>query len=471
MGKGKVYKGGQVLGCGGCSQRGCEHGEYCDPFKGKLRDYNGIRFTADGFDCALPVAIDGHSACSYRCQYCFANYLARDPHRKSGQSSYKVGQFRLRKLERMLDGGDGDKILTKFFNALETVGGPETPRCPVQVGALGDPFDRIERHQGWTLDAMKLFEKYEQPTRFSTKGGDLLTTKKYLKAFSSHPELYWIAFSIISANEMLLSRIDKDAPGFRERIKAMNALSKLGVQTSLRFRPIIPGISDPSWRRLLDYSADAGCRAVSMEFAFVPGAMPDHVKKMWKEIEQIAGWPMVKWYKETTSVFGSCLRSSRAWKEDLTFAIREHTHKLGMTFAISDPHWKELNDYGCCCGIPPDDPVFGGWQRKQATNAVLLAKQGERVSAEDGIPDWAWETKLDEMVCITGPSNAFQRGYKTWGDKLRETWNDTKSPRGPLGYFEGVLVPVDRLDNGDVVYQYKESKKRDRSIKVPYIKV
>ena len=35
--------------------------------------YGGIRFTADAMDCALPIAIDSHSGCSYNCLYCFSN--------------------------------------------------------------------------------------------------------------------------------------------------------------------------------------------------------------------------------------------------------------------------------------------------------------------------------------------------------------------------------------------------------------
>jgi len=457
------------LGCAGCGA--CEGQVYCEPFQGDLNPYFGIRFTADGFDCALPVAIDSHNTCSYRCQYCFSNYLARDPLRKDVK---KVGQLRLSILEKFLKGGGGNPRLEKMYHALDHRRKGITKHGPVQLGALGDPFDRIERHQGWTLEAMKLFEKYEQPVRISTKGGDLLQSKLYRKAFSRRPELYWIAFSIISADDEILAKVDKDAPVASERLKAMKVMSDLGVKTSLRFRPIIPGISDTTpnmkhaWKRLLEQAAEAGAQAVSMEFTFVPGAMPKHIKRMWNEIEHICQWPIIDWYKKTTVKHGACLRSSRAWKEDMTFAIRERAHELGMTFAISDPHWKELNDYGCCCGIPPDDPVFGGWSRYQATNALVVARdKGIRVSAKDGIPDWSKETPLVEMVCITGPKSVYNKHYVTWADKLKETWNDLQSPRGPLQYFEGALKPVGRDVDGDVLYEYDEPKRKHR--KAPYI--
>jgi hypothetical protein len=257
----------------------------------------------------------------------------------------------------------------------------------------------------------------------------------------------------------------------------MKAMTDLGIDCSLRFRPAMPGISDRTpnykyaWRDLLRASADAGCRAVSFEIAFVPGVMPDHIKKMWREVEKIAGIPMVDWYKKTTSAYGACLRSSRAWKQDFTFAVYEETKRLGMTFAISDPHWKELNEYGCCCGIPPDHPYFGGWQRKQATNAIVVARdEGKRVSAADGIPGWAMRVPIKEMVCIVGPKGSYAERYIKWGDKLRDTWNDLKAPRGPVGYFEGCLIPVGRKKNGDVIYKYKEVP-REELPPAPYWKI
>jgi DNA repair photolyase len=413
--------------------------------------------------------------------YCFSNYLMRDPHKKvkylGGEAAYKAGQWSLKTLERTLS-GEGTGLNAEFYRALLEVS-EDGRRCPVQWGALGDPFDNIERQQGWGLRAMEIFEKYEQPVRASTKGGSLLLDKKYLDAFRRRPELYWIAWSMISIDDEIMARIDKSAPPPSARLAAIKALTDLGVKCSLRLRPILPGVTDRTprykhaWRDLLRASRDAGACSVSMEFAFVPGAMPPHVKHMWGEIENTIGIPLVQFYRDTTSVFGSCLRSSRAWKEDLTFAIYEESKRLGFNFGVSDPHWKELNDFGCCCGIPPDDPYFGGWQRKNATNAVVRARQaydrGEEllVSAADGVPAWADRVEMGKMVCVTGPRKGYADSH-FWGDKLRETWNDVRSPRGPLQYFEGILVPVKRDADGNVMYRYQPPKRRDQSVKVPY---
>ncbi len=463
--------------CAGCGI--CAGQEYCQPFIGKLRSYSGIRFTADGFDCALPVAMDSHSTCSYRCQYCFSNYLTRDPGRDP--TRFKVGQFSLKTLERVLTDPEN-----RFHRALVQVaeGRGMSGRAPIQWGALGDPFDRIERQQGWGLEAMKLFIKHDQAVRISTKGGDVVQRKPYMELFSQRPEIFWVAWSIITIDDDLLTKIDKDAPSAKVRLEAMKALTDLGVTCSVRLRPMLPGVSDCTpaypfaWRDLLRRGRDAGATSLSMEYTFVPGAMPPHVKRMWREIERISGAPVVDFYRKT-SIHGACLRSSRAWKEDLTYAIYGEAKRLGYRFGISDPHFKELNDHGCCCGIPEDHPVFGGWQRQNATNALIVARrayekgnENHLVVVEHVLPPWAKEVRIPDMICMTGPQNALRRESWTWQDKLIDTWDNLKDARGPLHYFEGVLRPVGRDPRGHVIYKYQPYKRLHKVLpKQPRLKM
>lgn len=89
--------------CGECGE--CESGKTCDPVRKELREYLGIRYTSDGFDCALPVAIDSHSVCSYACAYCFADNLIE--HRTAREK--EIGQVSLKKLERIFAGGGGTR--------------------------------------------------------------------------------------------------------------------------------------------------------------------------------------------------------------------------------------------------------------------------------------------------------------------------------------------------------------------------
>lgn len=453
-----------------CKDCGWCHGKnFCKDFKAEPEEYNGIRFTADGFDCALPVAIDSYSTCSFGCLYCFSNFLIRDPYRKG---EYKIRALKLKVLDNFLS-LDPKRVNARLGVMQNALRRPHGKRCPIQWGALGEPFDNIERWQGLALEMIKLFVKHKQPTRVSTKGGLLLQHKDYLDALS-HPDIFWVAFSIISTDDAMLKRIDLGAPSSVDRFKAMKELSRRGVKTSLRFRPVIPGVSDRTdkkrkiWKELIDRAADSGAKAISMEFIFVPIVQPPHIRERIQAIENICGVPLTSFYKRTTAVKGSCLRGWKYWKEELVFAVRDHAKKNGLTFAISDPHWKELNDYGCCCGIPDDDPVFGSWERENATHMLVAAREKflatgkrQRVHLDQVIPTWADKVYLREMACVTGARGQIAARFMTWAAYLKGQWNNYKKYRSPLHYFGDVLLPVGIDHGGNRVYEYVERSRKN----------
>ena len=438
--------------CGFCETKD----RLCTPAKKYLdKDYNGIRFTADGFDCALPVSMDSHTVCAYACQYCFSEFLG------GHTGNYGViRQLRLQTLDNMLSGNSQSRMSKAFRKALKRVEyATDGPPCPIQLGALTDPFDNIERQQGWALKAAEILKKNNQPCRISTKG-KLLATKEYLNAFD-RPDLFWVAFSIISIDDEVLAKIDKNAPLPSERLATMKALSSQGISTSLRFRPLIPNVSDrtakhpQAYVELIEKAAEAGCRAVSMEMLFAPGQLIGSTRQRWNELEKTIKFPIRELYRKITPKLGACIRPSRAYAEDLFLHSREIAHKCGMTFGVSDPIMKHLNDTGCCCGIKPNDPHFGNWQRENATNALVEARdKKKRVTAKDYIPKWAYDVMKRDLCALSGVT-AINFKDTTWGDVLNETWNDLRGNRGPLVYFQNLLKPV-AIENGDIVYEYRK---------------
>jgi DNA repair photolyase len=389
----------------------------------------------------------------------------RNPELKARTGCNKLGGMSLATLEDILDlSRTGGGIHAAMRGAITHSGGG---RRVIQWGALGDPFDNIERHHGLGKAFISLFQQYGQPVRVSTKGGLLLQQPEYLALLAKRPELFWFAFSCITVDDVLLSQIDRRAPNATERLKAMAGLTKLGCRASIRMRPILKNVTDTTpahpkaWQELLRRARDAGAEAVSMEFVFVPGAEKPGVEARWNAIEEITRFPYRRFYKKTSDKFSACLRSSRWWKEELTFAIREEAHALGMVFSISDPHWKELNDTGCCCGIKDTDPVFGNWEKKQACQALLNAKADFEAGGPgllhlaDVVPDWAKRVMARSLLCVVGPKGTAEASRTAFGEyHHRHIWNDLNSPRGPYIYFGGIVKPCGKDENGDLVYQY-----------------
>ncbi len=440
--------------CAAC--RSCGGGTCNDARSKQLRKYSGVRFTSDGFDCALPVTIDSHSHCSYACLYCFSEQL-------TGHTKTKVkplGQTSLSTLESVFSGGGGvDAGLFRMALKYDRRNGGGFP-CPVQLGGINDPCDNIERQQGWFLRFAELAIKYNQPVRISTKG-NVLREPDYLRVLSKAPHLFWVAFSIITCDDELIERIDIGAPNVTERLKTMQVLSKLGVATSLRFRPMLPGVSDrtPRYRQaykvLIERAAAAGCKAISYECGFYPSRGGNDVAKKWGQLSKVTHVP----FKALFDKIGSneaCRRASPAWTENIMYAVQEEAKRHGLVVGVSDPIWKQLSDSGCCCGILPDDPVFGNWERENATEALLRAKrEGTTIWPEDIIPPWARHVLLSKMVAMAaGPLLVWKKRHTLWDEKLRNAWNDLHSQRGPLVYFQGALQPTERRSNGDIGYKY-----------------
>ena len=440
--------------------------QYPDQFP---QSYEGFRFSSDAMDCAIPIALDSHSGCAYNCLYCFSNNLQRAFDRNSrilkqavdSGSLYK--EWPIRRLERFLARENKDAQSQAAYTMMDR-------GAPIQLGALGDPFDDLELHSGWAKEAIPLFIKYKQPVRISTKGGEVLQRPEYLDLFAQNPRQFWIAFSIICNDDDLISKVDINAPVTSERLKAMRLLSELGCRTSLRFRPFLPGLSDcypgepEAWRVLMERAKIAGADAVSFEYIFLSNMMlTPRQKAMYQLLFRAMGNPgFGEWWNSHSNQAESCRRATRGIKYEMTQRVYNKAKELGLNFGISDPHFKELNDTGCCCGFPEDDEWFGNWSRRQMTEVIVRAHRsheiGERrlFTYDDWRPEWAHMIPFNYMIAVRNWHNYRLKKYKTFGDHMRDKWNDPTSPRGPYQYFGKTLVPIGKDSNsGDLVYEYR----------------
>lgn len=461
-----------------------EGGGFCLPFVSERRKieilntpmpqtYNGVRFTSDAMDCSLPIAMDSHANCAWNCHYCFANNLMRTPDRnfqkfkKMKEFGTMYNEYPIKDLEKLLNRERKDKSAKVIYSLLDA-------GMPIQLGALGDPLDDLELASGWLLKAIPLFIKYKIPIRVSTKGGDVMMRKEYRDLFHNSSEQFWIAFSLITISDEMLAEVDVGAPSATARLAAMKAYSESGHPTSLRFRPFIPGISDSvpgepeAWRVLLEKSAESGARAVSFEYIFLQKALTDRQKVMYHKMFKAIGNPMFgEWWNSCSQLKESCRRGSREIKFEQTVKIREKVHDLGMTFGISDPHFKEFNDHGNCCGLPENDKWFGNWSRRQLTNVIhemkLAHDKGENLQVNfiDWAPEWATQIMATEMIAYGGVHTKRVRKYHTFSDTMRIKWNTPNHARSPFVYFGGVMKPVGLDANtNDLVYEYREWHER-----------
>ena len=451
--------------CGSCvKQKWCEPSRIDDP-----RLYNGIRITNDGNDCALPVVLDSHSRCSFECAYCFSeNSFGHVAGKKKG-----LGQTSLPAIERIFNGGGGQmgEVYRKAlrYDKRNAQGFPS----PIQIGGINDPCDNIERQQGWLLRFLKLAIKYNQPVRLSTKGTVLLE-KEYQKVISRAPHLFWFLVSIITPDEKLAAKVERYVPSPKKRIEVIKAMSSLGCHTGLRFRPVVPGMSDctPSYpkayKTLIDWAADAGAKSMEYEILYAPMRFFGEQLKRWNQMEKQIGVPIKEAYKRMGRSQAS-LRPSAAWSEQIVHAIYEAAKDRGMIVGVSEPSWKGLNDGGCCCGMTKDHPVFGNFEPRNATQALVDARDtGKLISLDDVTPEWAKGLKMSTICNIggAGPKGAYDKRHVTYAEFIKRDWDNSRSTRNPAVYFQGAFQPVAQ-PNGETLYQYVEQPRHNR-VDTPY---
>jgi DNA repair photolyase len=322
----------------------------------------------------------------------------------------------------------------------------------MQWGGLSDPFDENERQFGISLQLMKWFREREFPIRYCTKGTWWTEDERYLELMRGAGAFWNVMYSIITLDEEKARRVEVLAPSPKERLLAIGRLAKIGIPVTLRLRPFIIGVSTPTYLDLIRQAHDAGATAVSTEFLCLEGRASTNAQMRFAAISRVAGYDILKMYKAHSATCGY-YRLNREIKKPYIEAMRDQAHKLGMRFAVSDAHFKELCDTGSCCALPDGFTYHKG----QWTEALQIAKKNGAVSWSDIEPsivgmDFLWQRAGGFNTNST--KRRAQYYYATMKQWLRMKWNDTKGSNGLYRYFGGILAPDHKDVNGDMVYRY-----------------
>lgn len=414
-----------------------------------IKDYASPRWTAEYPDCSMPMTFDTYSNCSYGCIYCFSQFQRAIGGNKEKYLRKEVHSVNVEKIKRIFTNPDNSQF-----------GDYVKARKVMQWGGLSDQFDEFERKYGITLELLRFFREIDYPICFSTKATWWLDDSRYTELFKDNPN--WnVKFSIITNNEEFARIVEPGVDTPKKRLEAIEKFSNLNAGGStLRLRPFIIGVSNPTYKDLIRDAANAGAGAVSTEFFCVETRNLQAIKKF-RLISELAGFDIVKFYRRY-SIGSGYLRLNRKVKAPFVRGMLDTCNEVGMRFYVSDMDFKDACHNGCCCGLPES----WNYSKGQMTNAICIAKKNGVVHYHEIVDDIkeifsGFSYTNGEGLNTNSTKNRANYFGMTMEDHMRYLWNSPKKGNSPYRIFRGSLIPIldengaPELDEmGDIVYKY-----------------
>lgn len=207
----------------------------------------------DSPDIPFDQSINPYMGCEHGCIYCYA----RPSH------SY-------------LDLSPGLDFETRIFykpNAaarlIQEWEKPDYECKSITIGANTDPYQPAEKKTQTTRQLLQLFDKHSHPVNIITKS-PLLTRDIELLAALARRNLCSVAISVPTMDADLKRVMEPRVPSAAARLKAIGALTAVGVPVSVLVAPIIPAINDSEIESIVQAAADAGAQQASYIFLRLP---------------------------------------------------------------------------------------------------------------------------------------------------------------------------------------------------------
>lgn len=281
-----------------------------------------------------------------------------------------------------------------------------------------------------------------------------------MELFARHTHNWHVKISIITADEDKARRIEKGVPSPQERIEAIRRLASIGIHVTLRLRPFILGVST-DFKKLIGMAHEAGADSVTTEFFCMEARADENLKKRYADMSKVCGFDIHKFYMDNSKQNGY-KRLNRGIKAPIIHEMQEHAHSLGMRFHVSDAFCRECNDACNCCGVPPE---WGVSQTGNIGQAIILARENGKVKWSDiseGIDKYFAFPWTEAAGYNTGSNKACALNYDTtMAQFLRANWNQPSKATSPAKGYGGILRPIGRDSNGDIVYRYELKGEED----------
>ena len=409
--------------------------------------YQSPRWTAEIADCSMPMTFDTYSNCSFGCMYCFSQYQRGIGGAKEHYLAKEVNPVNVERIKKMFT--EPDKYAGQFATYIKQ-------RRVMQWGGLSDQFDGFERKYGKTLELLRFFKEINYPLCFSTKATWWTQDERYMELVRGQRN--WnFKFSIITLDERKAQIIERGVPTPLARLEAIERIANAGAGgATLRLRPFIIGVSTPSYLDLIREAGNRGATALSTEF-FCVEQRSQTLKEYMPQLSELCGFDLMAFYRKY-SVAQGYLRLNRKVKAPFIRNMKALCDEIGMRFYVSDAHFKELCCNGSCCGLPAD----WNYSHGQFCEALQICKTKGECRWEDIAKDINELHTYDWGRASGFNANSSEKRAQFWGmtmaEYMRWLWNNPQAGQSPYKMFEGVMKPVGKDADGNLIYVYDKER-------------
>jgi len=207
-------------------------------------------------DVPFEVSINPYRGCEHGCTYCYA----RTYHEYLGFSAGLDFETRILVKEK------APELLRAEL---------DSPRWRPQVlgiSGVTDPYQPAERRLELTRRCLEVLAEYRNPVALITKNALVTRDLDHLTELA-RCSAAGIAISITSLDPELTRRMEPRTSHPRDRLEALETLSKHGIPCGVSVAPVVPGLTDHEIPEILQAAADHGASWANWLLLRLPGAV------------------------------------------------------------------------------------------------------------------------------------------------------------------------------------------------------
>lgn len=270
-------------------------------------------------DIGFDVSVNPYRGCEHGCVYCYA----RPSHEFLGMSA----------------GLDFESKIVVKYNAPELLrkelSKPSWKPQTLVMSGVTDPYQPVEKKLEITRGCVRVLSESRHPLVIITKNY-LVTRDIDLLSKLAEVNAVRVVLSITSLDPAITNTMEPRTSRPRKRVQAVRELSEAGIPVQVNIAPVIPGLTDDEIVPIMEASAEAGAKSVSLVNLRLPYGVKDlfvkwledhHPNRKEKVLNKIRS---LKNGKLNRHEFGERFRVEGAYGEQMRQLLNIHSKRLGL---------------------------------------------------------------------------------------------------------------------------------------------